>query len=51
MVVGAHQIFKFFRQKLGFLEIIEVCLSLGIRFCIALLVLPNYEKLVCKNQF
>ena len=33
MVVGARQKFKFFRKP-GFLEIIEVCLNLDIRFCI-----------------
>ena len=32
MVVGARQRIQFFRQKPGFLEIIEVCLNLGIRF-------------------
>ena len=44
MVAGAHQSFKFFRQKPGFLEIIEVCLNLCIKFCIIWLVLPNYKK-------
>ena len=42
MVVRACQSFQFFS---GFLEIIEVCLNLGIRFCITWLVLPNYEKI------
>ena len=32
VAVGARQIFQFFRQKPGFLEIIEVCLNLGIEF-------------------
>ena len=45
MVVGARQSFQFFRQKPGFLEIIEVCLNLGIRFCITCLVLLNYKKI------
>ena len=44
MVVGACQSFQFFRQKPGFLEIREVCLNLGLGFCITGLVLPNYEK-------
>ena len=34
MVVGARQSFQFFRQKASLLGIIEVCLNLGIRFCI-----------------
>ena len=51
MVVGARQIFNFSDKKPGFLEIIEVCLNLGIRFCITWLVLPNYKKIVRKNQF
>ena len=43
VVVGAPQSFQFFRQKkTGFLEIIEVCLNFGIRFCITWLVLLNY---------
>ena len=41
MVVGARQSFQFLRQP-GFLELIEVCLNLGIGFCITGLVLPNY---------
>ena len=45
MVVEAHQSFQFFRKKPGFLEIIEVCLNLGIGFCITWFVLPNYEKI------
>ena len=44
MVVGAHQSFQFFKQRPGFLEIIEVCLDLGIGFCMTWLVLPNYKK-------
>ena len=42
MVVGA---FNFLDKKPGFLEIIEVCLNLGIRFCITWLVLPNCKKI------
>ena len=34
MVVGARQGIQFSDKKPGFLEIIEVCLNLGIRFCI-----------------
>ena len=34
MLVGARQNFQFFRQKTGFLGIIEVYLNLGIGFCI-----------------
>ena len=45
MVVGAHQSFGFSDKKPGFLEIIEVCLNLGIRFCITWLVLLNYKKI------
>ena len=45
MVVGACQSFQFFRQKPVFSEIIEVCLNLGIGFCITWLVLPNYKKI------
>ena len=45
MVVGASQSFQFFRQKPGFLEIVEICLNLGIGFSINWLVLPNYEKI------
>ena len=45
MIVGARQSFQFFRQKPGFLEIIEVCLNLGIRFYINWLVLPNCKKI------
>ena len=44
MVVGARQSFQFFKQKIGFLEIKEVCPNLGIGFCITWLVLPNYKK-------
>ena len=42
MVVGARQSFS--DKKPGFLEIIEVCLNLGIRFCITWLALLNYKK-------
>ena len=51
MVVAARQSFQFFRQKPSFLDIKEVCLNLRIKFCITLLVLPNYKKIVSKNQF
>ena len=34
MVVGARQAFKFSEKKPGFLEIIELCLNLGIGFSI-----------------
>ena len=44
MVVRAHQSFQFSDKKPGFLEIIEVCLNLGIRFCITWVVLLNYKK-------
>ena len=42
MVGGAPQRFQFFRQKTGFLEIIEVCLNLGIT---AWVVVLNYKKI------
>ena len=46
MVVGARRSFQIFRQKKpGFLEIIEVCLDLGIGFCITSLVLPNHKEI------
>ena len=46
MVVGVRHSFQFFRQKKpGFLQIIELWLNLGIRFCITRLVLPNYEEI------
>ena len=47
VVVGARQIFQFFRQKnlVSFLEMIDLCLELGIGFCITLLVLPNYKEI------
>ena len=45
------KVFNFSDKKSGFLEIIEVCLNLGIGFCITWLVLPNYKKIVRKNQF
>ena len=45
MVARACQSFEFFRQKPGFLEIIEVYLNLGIGFCITWLVLPNYKNI------
>ena len=45
MVAGACQIFNFLDKKPGFLEIIEVCLNLGIRFCMTWLVLLYYGKI------
>ena len=42
MVVGLRQSFQFSDKKPGFLGIIEVCLNLGIGFCITWLVLPNF---------
>ena len=46
MVVGARQSFQFFRQITWFLgNNIELCLNLGIGFCITSLVLPNYKKI------
>ena len=45
MVVGARQSSQFFRQKPCFLEIIDICLNLGIGFCITLLVLPSYKEI------
>ena len=50
MVIEARQSFQFFRQKPGFLKIIEVYLNLCIGFCITWLVLPNYKN-IRKNQF
>ena len=44
MVVGARQSFQFLDKKPGFLEIREVCLNLGIGFCITWLVLPNSKN-------
>ena len=42
-------------KKPGFFEIINLCLNLGIGFCITCitkLVLPNYKEIIlCKNQF
>ena len=46
MVVGVRQSFQFFRQKNpGFLEIIDLCLNLGIGFRITWLILPNYKEI------
>ena len=45
MVVGARKVFNFSDKKPGFLEIIEICLNLGIGFCITWLVLPNYKNI------
>ena len=46
MVGGARQSFQFLRQKKpGYLEIIDLCLNLSIRFCITWLVLPNYKEI------
>ena len=47
MTVGARQSFQFFRQKKpDFLEIIDLCLNLGIGFCITWLVLSNYKEII-----
>ena len=35
-----------FCLKTGFLEIINLCLNLGIRFCMTWLVLQNYKKII-----
>ena len=45
------KVFNFSNKKSNFLEIIEGCLNLGIRFCITRLVLLNYKKVVRKKQF
>ena len=46
MVIGAHQSFQFLRQKKpDFFEIIDLCLNLGIRFCVTWLVLSNYKEI------
>ena len=45
MVVGARQSFHFLHKKPDFLEIIQVCLNLGIGFCITWLLLPNYKRI------
>ena len=46
MVVGAWQSFQFFQiKKPIFLEIIDLCLDLGIGFCITWLVLLNYKEI------
>ena len=42
MVVG---VFTFSDKKPGSLEIIQVCLNLGIGFCITWLLLPNYKRI------
>ena len=44
MVARACQSFNFLDKKPGFLEI-EVCLNLGIRFCMTWLVLLYYGKI------
>ena len=41
MVAG---VFNFSDKKPGFLEMIQVCLNVGIGFCITWLLLPNYKK-------
>ena len=51
MAVEVLQVFNFSDKKSGLLEIIEVCLNLGIGFCITWLVLPKHKKLVRKKQF
>ena len=43
--------FSFSDKKPGFLEIIEVCHNLGIRFCLSWLVLLNYKKISLKTNF
>ena len=45
MVVRAVKVFNFSDKKPGFVEIVEVCLNLGIGFFIIWLVLPNYKKI------
>ena len=45
MEVGVCQSFQFFRKNPGFLETIDLCLNLGIGFCITWLVLPNYKEI------
>ena len=45
MVVELVKVFNFSDKKPGFLEIIEVCPNLGIRFCITCLVLLNYKTI------
>ena len=37
-------VFNFSDKLPGFSEIIELCLNLGIEFCLTWLVLPNYKK-------
>ena len=44
MAIRARQIFRFSDKVAGFSEIIELCLNLGTRFYITLLVLTNLEK-------
>ena len=47
MVVRACQSFQFFgRREPGFLEIIDLCLNLGIGFCITWLVLLNCKDVI-----
>ena len=45
MAVGAGQSFQFSDKWSGFSEIIELCLNLGVGFCITWLVLSNYKKI------
>ena len=45
MVVGACKVLNFSYKWLGFSEIIELCLNVGIEFCMTRLVLAN-----CKNH-
>ena len=45
IVVELVIVFNFSDEKPGFLEIIEVCLNLGIGFWRTWLVLPNYKKI------
>ena len=39
------KVFTFSDKKPGFLEIIQVCFNLSIRFCITWLLLLNYERI------
>ena len=45
MVVGARQFSIFQTKKPGFLEITDLCLNLGIGFCITWLELPNHKEI------
>ena len=43
LVAGARQSSNFSGKYPGFSEVIEVCLNLGIEFCITWLVLSSYK--------